>query len=178
MTNNQLFGVFAAQILASTFENFPIAVRVPREEMQELVSAHADIEGTQRQLSTLEGVLTLRAEAGARTKEAEAISQKRLAELQMDVHSKEKEQKRIAAVLEGTVSALVAEGFIRERESGHFQLTFNGLAHLNKRFEEGSIQGHESIADRIRSKINPTNFVGTLATLDTLVSLVGKAIAG
>lgn len=175
MTNNQLFGVFAAQILANTFEHFPISVRVPREDMQALVSARADAEGTQRQLSTREGMLALLAEAGTLTKEAEATARTRLAELQTDAHSKEKELKHVAAVLDGTVLALVAEGFIRECEPGHFQLTFNGLAHLNKRFEEGSIQGHETIADRIRSALNPANFVGSL-TSGTLVSLVGKAI--
>lgn len=177
MTNNQIFGVFAAQILDTTFESFPIAVRVPIEEMQALVSARIDVEAAQRQVSTREGMLKLFTEVGTLTKEKEAIARTRLAELQTEAHSKEQELKRIAAVLDGTVSVLEAEGFIRKCKPGHFQLTFNGLAHLNKRFEEGSIQGHESIGDRIRLALNPANFVGSL-TSGTLVSLVGKAIGG
>lgn len=177
MTNNQLFGVFAAQILAYTFENFPIAVCIPREEMQALASSQTDFEAAQRRASNHKSGLEICAEVGTLTKEEEAAAQTRLVALQTDAHSKEKELRRITAVLDGTVTALEAEGFIRKSGPEQFQLTFKGLAHLNKRFEEDSIQGHNSIADRIQLALNPANFVGSVAS-GTLVSLVGKAIGG
>ena len=177
MNNSELFGVFAAQILATTFEQFPVAVRIPREDMQSLVNARIDAESTQRQVSTLAGMLSLLADAGTLPADTAASARARLTNLEAELRTKEAEAKRVAAVLDGTVAALAAEGFIRDCESGHFQLTFKGLAHLNKRFEEGSIQGQESFADRIRSALSPTNFVGSL-TSGTLVSLVGRAIGG
>lgn len=177
MTNGELFGVFAAQILATTFEQFPLAVRIPREDMQSLVSACGEAEGAERQVSTSAGMLALLADAGTLSEEAAATAKARLTKLEAELRSKDAEAKRVSAVLDGTVTSLSAEGFIRECVPGQFQLTFKGLAHLNRRFEEGSIQGRESFADRIRTALNPTNFVGSL-TSGTLVSLVGRAIGG
>ena len=175
MTNSDLFGVFAAQILATSFEQFPLAIRIPREEMQSLIAARADATGKQREISTHASMLELLTEAGTLSTEAIAKAKERLAALEAEFQSKDAESKRISSVLDGTVLALLAEGFIREGDPGQFQLTFKGLAHLNKRFEEVSIQGLESFADRIRAALNPTNFVGSL-TSGTRVSLVGRAI--
>ena len=177
MNNNELFGVFAAQILSTVLESFPLPTRIPRDEMRALVSARAEAETTQRQLSTLEGMFSLLTTAGTLLAEKEALVKERIQTLHTEAESKEAETKRLVAVLDGTIFALAAEGFIRQAESGEYQLTFKGLAHLNKRFEEGTIQGHESVGDRIRTALSPTNFVGSLTT-GTLVSLVGRAIGG
>ena len=175
MKNNELFGVFAAQIFASTFESFPISIRIPKEDMSALMSAQTDTVNTERKVSTLSGMQTLLAEAGVLSTEAAATAMAKLAALNEELNGKKAEAKRIADVLEGTIFALTAEGFIREREPGFYQLTFKGLAHLNKSF--GSGDGQPSIAERILNALNPTNFVGSL-TSGTLISLVGRAIGG
>ena len=175
MKNNELFGVFAAQIFASTYESFPVAIRIPREDMSALMSAQTDTVNTERKVSTRSGMQTLLVEAGVLSKEAVVAATAKLDALNEQLNGKKAEAKRIADVLEGAIFALTAEGFIREREPGFYQLTFKGLAHLSKPFGTG--EGQPSIAERILNALNPANFVGSV-TSGTLINLVGRAIGG
>ena len=175
MTNNELFGVFASQVLATLHEAFPVPCKPARSEMATLISAQDAMWSTSRQLTTVEGMETILGEAGLLSPELAAKAQEKRLALEAAVATQKGRLATIQAAYDGTIAFLTQEGFIREVDSSTYQLTAKGLSHLNKQFDRDGIVSSTTAIQSLRDALRPDKFFGSL-TSGTLVSLATRIL--
>lgn len=177
MNNSDLFSAFASQILAALHESFPIPIGLPKSRIIGELENHAELWDLKRKVSTVESGTELLEAAGQMTSELREMAQQKKSELGSKIQGKEQRIRQMESVFDGTVAFLVSEGFIRSDENGTYQLTLKGFTHLNKRFEQGTIQDGATLVERLLDALRPEKFSGSVTT-GALAAMVAKVFGG
>lgn len=177
MNNSDLFAAFASRIFTLLYENFPVSVRLPTKILTDEAENESELWELKRNESTVKGITELLESSGHMTPEIRERASEKKSALAIQIQEKTERLQHINAVLDGTVTFLLNEGFIRSDENGAYQLTLIGFVHLNKRFDQAGIQDGTRHIDRLVDILRPDKFSGAV-TSGALASLVAKIFGG
>lgn len=180
------FALLVAHIFSLLYDQFPSLVRIDKGSVLQTVFDFDDIYEAKRSLSHRQAcreIVSTLIQSGTphltnaqRFKFEEILSSRdginQDIKFQDKIRQMENRVKELSEILEGTITFLKSEGYIRILEE-KWQLTEKGFAHLNKNFTEGTIDDvKETLISKIKDQIlNPSKFgaqillqiIGTLA---------------
>jgi hypothetical protein len=177
MHNAEQFSLFASQIFEILYDSFPIPIPLPTRTfiaIQQSDEAIFALNLDQRVTADAFFVFDTYGELSAEEREA---AEKKISILNDQSREAQNKRSQLQRILDGTLSFLVLEGFIREDDNAYYQLTLKGFNHLNKCFEQTGIQDQATIIERLRDALRPEKFSGSVAT-GVLTSLVSSTLTG
>ena len=145
MDNIEQFSLYTAKIFKELYNSFPIPVGINvHENISECLLFDKDDE--LQRLKIKKGIAILCAE----TNQSSAIDnfEEQLSTIQAN-HSeleneKSSEIKHQTAIFNNTLKFLISEGLVRTPECGGYILTAKAFSHLNKTFDNGSLNNEEA----------------------------------
>lgn len=175
MANNIVaFSTYAAKVLGTLFENFPIPVKVCVRDFVESPDVVAWLKRIDEAAASADKSTDPFAGADAGARVGQELSQT----LSAAKHSQD--------VFRGTMTFLISEGFIRHEaefsdaeQYSQCQLTAKGLIHLNKEFKDKQLSDQNvSFIESIKRRFsNSSNIEGATAS-QLFVGLVMRALVG
>lgn len=176
MRNADQFTVFASQIFDTLYESFPIPTSIPRRQLIDISVCDDEITRLESIKHYNQGILELQHVAPL-TEAQKVIVDRNISRSTEKIHVELDKRRKLEKIMIGTIDFLIYEQFIREDDDGNYQLTLKGFTHLNKRFEQSSIQGNTTIIDRLREALRPENFTGSVTT-GVFTSLISGTFSG
>lgn len=138
--NIDQFSIYTAKIFEILYDSFPVPTCINRRETIEKYLVF----NNKNELRNLRAALDLATIADySDDNELRLMNQEKSPAIRARISQLDYEQRSDIArqehIFEGTLEFLCWEGFIRERESGRYQLTAKGFSHLNKSFTGSKI---------------------------------------
>lgn len=175
MTHNiDLFSVYAAKILDTLFDSFPIPVTIACQRFIEAPDVNLWIRKMDEVASTTADSTNSMASMDAVSRESQAFVAAR------------REHDHLQDVFAGTLRFLVEEEFIRtdsHQESYSYgcacQLTTKGLTHLNREFKDKQLtEPGVSIIEAIKRRFSSSSSVEGATTSQVFVGLITRYLIG
>ena len=186
----QTFAVFAAHILSELYDQFPLLVDLNKQAAIQAVFDFETLTSTKRALLNRQNYRELVSdllqsnnphltETQCREFEQLLCNEKNIRkdnELQQRIAELENTAKQLTDVLDGTITFLEAEDYIRNHK-GKWQLTEKGFAHLNKKFTDATItDAKETLISKIKEQLSNPSKIGAQSLLQILGGLVGSML--
>ncbi|WP_305462826.1 hypothetical protein [Photobacterium leiognathi] len=183
MKNIEQFSIYTAKIFEDLYSQFPVPVFIDRDRMIAMYlkfDSHEEIRQYQLKSEVgdfLEKVNAQNPELGlwdADNQNNVEIAKARLKELEDEERHDKVAQ---AAIFDGTLAFLVDEGLIVLVPQKGYRLTSKSFSHLNKTFEEASInEQSKSYITAIKTMFSETKSISREVLVGTAIAIVPKLL--